>query len=184
MKKTLIIAVVLCSFSAAGMYAQFTHLGAGLSYGSEVEEPGIGAYGIYSVNPQIDIVPNFTWFLPHKTDYMDGYRDYYWWSLSIDGHYNALEWQKIQAYGLMGLNFTNVTEDYEYQIQTQVFEDRNSELEAGLNMGVGGSIQLSGVIHPFVEVKYTFGMAEQFAVTAGILIRIAPDREPASVPEE
>ena len=75
--------------------AQFTFAGASANYGSWIKEIGASAYGIYSINNRIDIVPNATYFLPHK-EIIENPLDtgkviYTWWSVNLDGHYILFE---------------------------------------------------------------------------------------------
>ena len=65
MKKTMAV-ILLLSAITAGMYGQFTHIGAGAGYGLGIKEPGFGLYGMYTVNEQIKIVPSVLYYLPHE----------------------------------------------------------------------------------------------------------------------
>ncbi len=182
MNRTFKIVSVLVLLSITGnMPAQFTFVGVSGDYGTNIDEFGFSAAGMYSVNQQIDIIPNITYYLPNKVEFLpgdmeDGYIKYTWWAINIDGHYNIKDFGTFMGYGLMGLNFTNITTEDDYTIDVQEFKDKRSETEVGLNIGAGGQLIISNRVGPFAEVKYTLGEAHQFGFRFGVLIRIAQDK--------
>ena len=178
MKRNFIIAFLLLGVvTAAGSFAQITHVGAAGHYGTTIAEFGAGANVFYTINEKIDIVPGLTYFLPHKVNYTNGYTRDTWWEISLDGHYIPIENTHFQAYGLMGLNFTSVEEKSDTTFLGQRFKDRKTSLELGLNIGGGIQFNMTEKIKPFAQAKYTMGEASQFVFSVGILFRIKEDAE-------
>jgi len=173
------LAMVSC-VALSNLSAQFTYVGAGGNYGTRIEEFGIGIYALYTINKQIDIAPNVVYFFPHHvdlTDTRDGYEESIWWVVNLDGHYVITESSLYQGYGLMGLSFTRTIEKYDYNLLGEQFRDKVFDTKLGLNIGVGGQLNLSDYFTPFAEVKFTFGEANQLGLTLGVIIRISPDKE-------
>lgn len=159
-------------------HAQITFLGVSADYGTKIREPGISALALYTVNDQIDLGPSLTYYLPHKTDIPNGDRKTAWISVNLDGHYNMLQFGVFEGYGLMGLNFTNITTETSETIQGTLYEDKTNETKAGLNAGFGGCIHLAGFFNPFAQVKYVLGNEiYQVGFRFGVIIRIAEDAE-------
>ncbi len=166
-----------------GTNGQVTHAGVDAGYGTSVGEAGFGLYGIYTVNEQIKLVPNFIYFLPHRITTNDGSQTFNWWTVNLDGNYVIRDGSVFQAYGLMGLSFINITGDQD----EGMFQDHKSMLKLGLNAGAGFRLPLSDRLIPFAEIKLTLGdhayfsfrevSTLQLGLAAGILLRIADDRD-------
>jgi hypothetical protein len=110
------ICLFLAIFVSGLTYSQFTFVGVTADYGTKIKEPGFSAIVFYTVNEQIDITPNFTWYLTHKEDIIDdgekiGEKKTSWWSANFCGHYNILHAGKLEGYGLMGLNVSGITKE-------------------------------------------------------------------------
>ena len=170
--------LILALFVSSSIYSQFTFVGVTGDYGTKIKEPGFSAIVFYSVNDQIDITPNFTWYLPHQEQITDGEKKISWWSVNLCGHYNFLNAIILEGYGLMGLNISGITRETSETIQGQDFTDKKTYYKPGLNVGVGGTVHLSDFFTPFAEVKITLTDNEftQAGVRLGILVRIAKDK--------
>ncbi len=185
MKKRITLLGILFLAGSISIWAQFTFLGAGAGYGSKIEQPGFHAYGVYSVNDQIDLVPNITYFLPREIEresLQPGENEQEfateWWNINFDGHWNPIEEEWYMLYGLMGLNYSNVRWEKKYEINSREFDEVRTNGNLGLNIGAGAQLKLSEKIAPFIQGKYTLGEHGQLVLSGGILFRIAPDREP------
>jgi hypothetical protein len=186
MKKILSGSFLLVCLSMAG-FGQFTHLGPDFVFSTKVKEPGIGFYGIYRVNDQIKITPNLAYFFPHKITTDDGTQTFQWWMVNVDGNYVAVEQGIMELFGVMGLNFSNITGERDEEILGQPFKDKRSLLKLGLNIGVGARLNISDRVVPFAEARYTLGSnadftfheftTSGFTVSAGVLIRITEDKD-------
>jgi hypothetical protein len=178
--KLILATVFLFLFSLS--YSQFTQVGVAAGYGMEIKEPGFGAYGIFSVNEEIKIVPNLMYYLPHKVTTDDGTQKYSWWTIGVDGNYIIVNQANIRFYGIMGLTFISITGEQDEVISGQPFEDKLTMQKLGLSIGAGVRFPVSEYMAPFAEVKYTLGSAadfefknvpvSQFSLVAGIMFRI------------
>lgn len=192
MKKIFINTLMILFLPLAG-FSQFTHMGLEVGYSSEVKEPGIGLFGIYRVNDEIKLTPNFMYYLPHTvntangTDISEGTQRYEWWMINMDGNYVIINQGMFEGYGLMGLNFANMIWERDEVVRGQVEQERRQELNLGLNVGAGIRLNLGNKVVPFGELRYTLGSkydflvtegsTSQFGIFAGILIRIAEDKD-------
>jgi len=180
-KHNLLLAAIFLFFFSLS-YSQFTHVGVAAGYGTEIKEPGFGAYGIFSVNEEIKIVPNFMYFLPHKVTTDDGTQKFSWWTLNVDGDYIIVDQGAVRFYGIMGLTFISITGEQDEVILGRQEQDKFTIQKLGLNIGAGVRFPVSEYIAPFAEVKYTLGSAadfdfksvpvSQFSLVAGIMFRI------------
>jgi hypothetical protein len=180
-KRNLLLALVFI-FSAILSYGQFTHVGVVAGYGTEIKEPGFGAYGMFSVNEQIKIVPNAMYYLPHEVTTDEGTQKFSWWTIGVDGNYIIVNQGVIRFYGIVGLTFISVTGEQDEVISGQPFQDKLTMQKLGLNIGTGIRFPVSEYIAPFAEIRYTLGDAadfefkklpvSQFSLVAGIMFRI------------
>ncbi|KPL10867.1 MAG: hypothetical protein AMS26_21040, partial [Bacteroides sp. SM23_62] len=148
---------------------------------------GFGAYGIFSVNEEIKIVPNAMYYLHHEITTDDGTQKFSWWTISVDGDYIIINQGVVRFYGIMGLTFISVTGEQDEVISGQEFKDKLSLQKLGLNIGAGIRFPVSEYIAPFAEVRYTLGDAadfefknqpvSQFSLTAGIMFRIGETKQ-------
>jgi opacity protein-like surface antigen len=180
-KKNLLLALIFIFFATLS-YGQFTHVGVAAGYGTEIKEPGFGAYGMFSVNEEIKIVPNLMYYLPHMVTTDEGTQKFSWWTISVDGNYIIVNQGIVRFYGIMGLTFVSITGEQDEVISGQPFQDKLSMQKLGLNIGAGIRFPVSDYIAPFAEIRYTLGDAadfefnklpvSQFSLAAGILFRI------------
>jgi len=186
MKKTIAIVLFLSALTA-GTYGQFTHIGAAAGYGLGIKEPGFGLYGMYTVNEQIKIVPSLLYYLPHEIIVPDVVEDavqtFTWWIANIDGNYMIVNQDAFMAYGIMGLSLIYLKGEHDHW----QFPDTKYLYKMGLNVGAGIRIPVGERLTPFAEVKmilsdkayFTFReiSVSQLTFAAGVLIRIAPDKD-------
>jgi len=185
MKKRLAVALFFAVFTA-GMYGQFTHLGAVVGYGLGIKEIGFGISGMYTVNEQIKIVPNIMYYLPHEIivpDAIPSTQTFTWWIVNLDGNYIIADQEAYQAYGLMGLSMIYLKGEHDHW----QFPDTKYHYKLGLNIGAGIRIPAGEKLTPFAELKLTLGDKAYFdfrevgitqlSVSAGVLIRLVPDKD-------
>lgn len=163
MKKIILLATITVALSL-NSFAQIS-AGGGLAFGTEAETVGINLRGQYSVTENIDAVAGFTFFFPKTTK-----QSFFttsietktsMWSLDFDGHYNFAINDQFKVYPLAGLNITGVSVD--------VNGTKNSDTEAGLNIGAGATYGFSDQLKAFAETKYTIGNFDQAVITLGVL---------------
>ena len=187
MKKILIHSLLLFILPVPG-FSQFTHLGPEAVLSSQVKEPGIGIQVIFRVNDEIKLTPGALYCLPHKITTPLGTHQFDWWMINLDGNYVIVDQGMFEGYGIMGLNFANITGEVDEEIAAGTFyRDRRTITKLGLNIGAGLRLNLGDRIVPFGELKYTLGSkadftfseisTSQFGIGAGVLVRIAGDKD-------
>lgn len=154
--KQFLAALILLTGVHFAAQAQFS-LGAGLGYGTDVEELAIRARGVYAISGPWRAASDFDF-------YLDGEDDLTYWELNLNGHYIFYNTEKMKAYALAGLSFFHVGVDYDTTIPG--FDDV-SDNDTGLNLGAGLEIPL-GPVDFFGEAKFTLGGAEQLFLAAGL----------------
>lgn len=128
-------------------------IGAGLAYGSEIENLGIGVNAEFNLNEQIDISPSFIYYFKNNNFSM--------WELNGNINY-VFSNSGPTFYGIAGLNITGVKFD-----GGGVFQD-SSDSELGLNLGVGASFAQTGSVIPFAEAKYVLSNFDQLSLFGGV----------------
>ena len=191
--KKILINTLLILFLPVVSYSQFTHVGLSAAYSSQVKEPGFGVYGVFRINDEIKLTPNALYYLPHTITTDLGTQKFEWWTINLDGNYVIVRQGIFEGYGLMGVNFTNITGERDEVEHGLTFKDRRSMSKLGLNVGAGIHLNISDKFMPFGELRYTLGSkadftfnevsTSQFGIFAGFLIRIAEDKD-RSVTEE
>lgn len=202
MKKFFMIVAVVSAMclSSVEMNAQESKfaLGAGLNYGTEIDNLGVSLLGLYTINEQWEAAPGFTFFFEKDYTKMS--------SLDLNAHYVFSRNGGNTFYGLAGLNVTffkwempsmsDETGDYnnwedDYDVEWggdyndewgsdfdaewgDVFSDLTTEMELkeeyiGLNIGAGGRFELSEVLSMNAEVKYILGDLDYLNVGVGLL---------------
>lgn len=175
MKKTFILlSFLFCLLSALPLQAQLQSikLGAGVSYGTEIETLGINARGILGITEEIDVVPNVIFFFPNKEDFgfaSNNFR-FTWFELNADGHYNFELSGDASVYPLAGLNLAIVGYNYD-GVNIPGYDE--SDVEIGLNFGGGILFNFTDAIRGFGELKYTTSWTGQIAISAGVIIPIS-----------
>ena len=147
-KFLLAVTAILCFLGVSSLYAQFK-AGAGLLYGTEIDQIGLQINGYYDLPAveNLSVGGDLSFYLPHK---FSGYKESMW-ELNINGHYSAYKQDNIDLYGLAGINITGwkvkYTGDPGYGRATY------STSRGGIN--IGGGIQTNvGFGSIYGEVKY------------------------------
>lgn len=147
--------------------AQLTKAGVGLMYGSEIEQLGLRGDLSYQINEEFSIVGDLGIYLPDETDLGNGNElTITWWELNANAHYQFYidEAEEFTAYGLGGLNLTNVRVKAD---GPNVGSGSESETELGLNLGAGAEYQLN-FAKLFGELKFVVGDADQLNLAIGL----------------
>lgn len=154
----LIIGMVLVSNSYSMAQDNEVKLGAGLIYGSEIEQLGIRADGYYRINEEFRIGGALGYFFPN--DYGAG--DLTWFEIDLNGNYIFYEEEEWTIYGLAGLNIMIISIDPD-------IGDSDSNSEIGLNIGGGLEYAVDfGAV--FGELKFAGlgGDADQLVLGGGV----------------
>jgi len=181
-KLTLIITISLACLLGAN--AQFTKLGAGISYGTGVyfhDETDTESHktkglaftleGIYEISLPLHVAPSFTIFMPRTTDYFDSKNTITAYLFDINGHYVFNSLDRFEFFGLGGLNFTILRNKWTYEFDGTT-TDASSETALGLNLGGGTYMKMTEQLDLFGEVKYIISKRDQFMITVGVLMNI------------
>ena len=159
MKKLLsslpIILALIC-FTQSSLSAQDRpfQVGAGLIFGSEVEELGIQANVNYPITQNIEFAPDVSIYFIDDESGIDNY-----WELNANGHYFFTNKENYNVYGLAGLNVTTASYNF--------IDD--SDTEAGINVGVGSEYYLQA-FSVYGEIKYVISNFDQLVLGAGVRI--------------
>ena len=159
--------IALLAFACFSLQAQGEiNVGAGLSYGSQVEELGVFFRGEYGINETWRGATSFNYFFWEDLPTVD----FNWSTLNFDGHYILVDDETFQFYGLAGLNiaFLNLGFISPSPGVTQV----NKSTEFGFNGGLGGRLNISENFAALLEVKVVLGDAEQFVPLLGVIYTI------------
>lgn len=141
-------------------------VGAGLIYGTEVEQVGLNARGGFRFG-NWRVAPGINFFFPQNDDFFGGDLKTTVWSINIDGNYVFEPGGIVGVYPLVGLNFTTVRVKSSSDNGGLFDETTVSDTEVGVNIGAGVEFDVK-VIKPFLEFKYVIGNFDQAVFTGGV----------------
>ncbi len=156
MKTYLAALAMFFIFNPYSVQAQLS-IGAGIGYGTEVEEVGIRLNAMYRIIDKVRASADFLY-------YLDGIEDVYLFETNINGHYILVDKDKFLAYGLAGLNI--------YTAGVSFDGENYSDSEVGLNLGAGGQYKFSPKISGLAEVKYAISNIDQLVIGIGVLVNL------------
>jgi len=168
---------------------QFTKIGGGLTGSSGIawndemdvkshrtSNPAITFNGIYEISVPLHIQPSFTVFMPRVTK--EDFGSYMYKNivsammLDVDGHYVFNSLDKLELYGLAGLNITVISMKFVSDMDGTTDKSKDSDNAFGLNVGAGTYYKLSEQFDIHGEIKYVFGKYDQLMIHAGVLINL------------
>lgn len=163
MKKVILVTALLLTFAAAlnDAFAQKMNnrIGPMLAFesGDGYDETGLGVVAEFGVAEKLTIAPQFILFFPDN--------DQSFFELNANLNYYFFAKDVFELYGLGGLNFARA--GYEYtDINGDDQKDSNTEL--GLNLGIGSNFQIGQTFVPFAELRFTIGDYDQFMLGLGV----------------
>jgi opacity protein-like surface antigen len=161
-KLTCILFAAFISLAFSNIATAQISVGGGLAFGTEVEELGIQAGGVYTINEEFRAGADFIYYL---TGDDSGFGDNFtWWEFNANGHYLFVTEEDLIVYALGGLNFASFSYDFP---EFQGFGGNVSETEIGLNVGAGLEYGL-GFADLYAELKYALSSADQLVLSAGL----------------
>ena len=189
MKKYSIILIFLLIISL-GARGQIIQTGAGLSYNTgfyfneeefddhKTGNPVLTLTGIYRISVPLRLKASLNVFMPNITRFESAtYSEKTTvsaLSLDMDAHYIFNYLDRVELYGLAGLNMLFVKRKFKFEgfdiSEPQVSASRNNAM--GLNLGAGASFQLKEEFDLFFELKGILGRQIQLVATAGILLNV------------
>jgi outer membrane protein X len=150
------ILLTLLIVSGIGLSAEAqTRIGAGLAWGSDVDDLGLGINGEFFVKNNVSINPGIILYFEDNGAFQD--RD--WWELNVNGNFYFAEEGSVDFYGIGGINLTTRS------IKSQ--GERDSDTELGVNLGVGANFNIRGAVLPYTEIKYIAGNFDQAVLFFG-----------------
>lgn len=156
--KKLFILVVLALTSIVGAQAQY-RLGAGLAYGSDIEEFGFGVNGEFFLNSKVAVSPSLIIYFVENTRNVD--RSF--WELNTNVNYYFAKEGAIEVYALGGLNLATAKAD-----QDGINDDNESVSELGVNLGIGTNFDINSSITPFAQLKFVISDFDQAVFFFGV----------------
>lgn len=160
MKKLILCTFVLLMTQGILKAQQDNNIGLMFGYGSEIEQPGIGVIGEFAIVENLTISPNFLFFFPEKFSYIKTNV----WELNGNLNYYFFNNDRMGAYGLGGINYTQISVKADYL----GISESDSEGKIGANIGGGFKFHLSERFAPFAEVKYVISDFDQVVAMIGM----------------
>lgn len=167
MKKLTLVTliIIICNLVSTEASAQTeTRIGGLIAYGTEIENIGIGANAEFPIIDKLTISPSFIYFLP-KDEFGIKIN---WFEVNANANYYFLDEEKIDVYGIAGLNYTNVKVSFEDQDDFFGEDFDTSDGRVGLNLGAGANFDINGSITPFAEIKYVIIDGGQLVIAGGV----------------
>lgn len=165
MKKYLVLIAITIAFSFSNLTAASpTLVGAGVGYGTKIEEVAVQVGAVFDFDIPVLIAPDFKYFLVGSSDFVD----VSWWEINVNAHYYLTKEKGTNFYLLGGLQYANVTVSYDNPF---LGNSSSSDGKIGLNVGGGAKFDLGGLfIVP--EAKFTLGGNEQLFIGVSAMFAI------------
>lgn len=164
MKKTMLLIVSLFIYTLA-LAQDEKKIGGLLAFGTEIESAGIGVnaeFPIASVS-KLSIAPSFIFYFPKTNSFVKTTL----WELNINANYYFTSSDKVDVYGIGGLNYTTAKVKTDFS-SIGYGENSASDSSVGLNLGAGANFKLDKSFVPFAELKYTLGDFDQLVLAGGL----------------
>ncbi|HTV22731.1 MAG TPA: outer membrane beta-barrel protein [Polyangiaceae bacterium] len=139
-------------------------LGAGLVYGTDIEEVGVQLNGYYGLDGSLDGLRLGAEFAYYFVDDPASF-----WTVDLNGQYRFVGPGPFGAYFIAGLDIARFSIDVDLG---PLGDDDVSDTEVGLNLGIGAEYAVSHNVELFGELKYVISDYDQavFAVGARFLL--------------
>lgn len=181
--KKLFVSLFIAVLTLPAVNGQFTKIGGGLGYGTgfwfhemEYDYNRSGHFpvfmeGIYEITVPLHISGRISYFFPNVTKDLFEKVTVSSMMFDIDGHYVFNSLDRLEFYGLAGVDFLLTWKKTKYEsAMTEVFHENDNAI--GLNLGAGACFKLTNQFDLFAEAKYIVSKYGQFMANAGILINI------------
>jgi outer membrane immunogenic protein len=129
-------------------------VGAGVVYGTEIEEAGLllnGYYGLDQVLPGLRVGADFSYYFVSDPASF--------WTLDLNGQYRFLPPGPFGVYALAGLEIARAS--------FEVLGTDVSNTEVGLNLGIGAEYAVVPNVELFGELKYVIIEGDQAVIAIG-----------------
>lgn len=155
------IAIVLF-FTVTETSAQIS-AGAGIVYGTNINNVGFSVNGIYEINETWSAAPMFTYFL--KKEYVN------WSALDLDANYQLSQLKNISGlYAIGGLNLTFFKIKYDFDFgELGISNGSTVGSDVGINLGLGLNMSAGDNLAIAPEIRYTLGGANYLRIGVKVL---------------
>lgn len=154
MKKFTAVIICLTFLSVTG-FSQFK-FGAGAGLIFDGGSFGLGARGHYTVNEDYAGQGTFTYYFESNISL---------WTLDLDVHYSGFNIGDVESFRLTPFAGLNV---YSVSLDDVVPGFDASDTDIGLNLGLNGTMPLSGGLELYIEPKIIIGGGSSLALAAGV----------------
>ena len=154
-------------------------VGAGLGFGTQIERPCLSLKANKTIMDQIEGSASINIFLPNGNGVNSLIGDFTartnMWSFNADGHYIISISDKVDVYGLAGINISIVRIKTSYT-NSILFGSSNgsatTDTNIGLNIGGGAKMVLTDKLTGFGEAKYVLSDFDQAVIIVGVLLTL------------
>jgi len=178
--KKILISLSIILLPSSFLNAQFTGLGGGTGFTTgyhfhdapyDYNKSGnfFGSVkGIYELDLPLHISPSITFFIPHIDKQPDTKTTVSTLMFDINGHYVFNSLNRMEFYGLAGIDILLAWKKTKYTS----FTEKESDNALGLNLGAGTNIKITEQLYIYAEAKYILSRLDQFLINAGVMINI------------
>ncbi|WP_455666346.1 porin family protein [Phocaeicola sp.] len=152
MKKLFLLAVValisVTSFAQDGKWAAGLNIG----YGTDeyIKKPSIGIKVLYDITDQWTVAPSFDYYFQKKIKEEGAEIKMNVWDINCDLHWNVLRKENFKLYPFAGITYLHAKATAKGYGQT----GSNSNGDFGVNIGVGGQVNIASNWAASLEAKY------------------------------
>ena len=157
MKKLMIVALLLIGFGISAS-AQNRGVGVNTGYGNEVSKSSFGIKALYDINESFTIAPSINFYLPETESAsesgINAEAKLKCWDINTNIHWNFYNDKKSRLYTLAGVSYFN--EKLCAEVSTEGHKEKACESygQFGINLGLGGQMNLSERWAASAEIKY------------------------------
>lgn len=147
---TITLSIFLIGF-ANNAAAQKFGFGAGVAYGTDIEEIGIQAGVLYSITNEIRSGVDVVYYMTDS--------NLTWIEINANGHYGFVNTDDLFIYGLAGVNYVTT------KVEVAGFSATGTD--TGVNLGAGLDYSF-GAVGIYTEVKYALTGNGQVVASGGV----------------
>jgi|AntAceMinimDraft_17_1070374.scaffolds.fasta_scaffold109981_1 opacity protein-like surface antigen len=136
-------------------------VGGSLGYSTNISSLGIGVDGVYKINDKFSAAADFIYYL--ESDFVT------WMTIDANAHYNLVNKEKSNVYGLAGLALLMGSYSYDLGIYGS---GSSSYSRVGLNVGTGIDYKLTDKLSLMGEAKYVLITGGFLNIRAGVLYNL------------
>ncbi len=136
-------------------------IGAGLVFGTEADEIGLGLKGHIPLSPRFDLSPGVNLFVFES----EGANQFYYWEVNGDVHALFDATPQWMVYPLLGLNLG--VKQWRGGSRAD-----DSAVQLGLNLGGGTAYYFTPSVAAFSELKFVVSQFDQAVLNLGVRVSL------------